>query len=258
MTRVPLIDRPRREPHPARTDGKKYCPECEEILPLSEFRADPRVSAGVVAYCNPCRRKLVNAWRQRKRLLQVPEGYKRCRTCKEVKLAAEFEHPGNVNTACRPCVAARKQRALVAARPRGRARYWANRDSINANARAKRKADPKHQAEMDAKYRQAHPWSCIDRSRLKNIPRQYPDYSGTIVAYSCIDIFCRDNWDCQLCGEPVDPQTPRKTRLGAIVFHPVPFSQNGDDSPENAVLAHQGCGARRGTMVEHQRSGHVI
>lgn len=251
-TTVKFTDRARRKPHPARTDGKKYCPECEEVKPLSAFRADPTVKAGVVAYCEPCRRKLVAAWRKKRKLLLIPVGRKKCRTCKEVKAESEFDHPEYRSTACRPCQQKRLDRAAVSKAAYARRSYQAHRNERRARSRAWRQENPEEAKAKDRKSRQVHQWQRIDTSRVKNIRRAYPNHAGKVVPYSCLDIFCRDNWDCQLCGDPVDPLAPRKTSGGAAIFHVIPLGQDGDDTPENVVLGHFGCCARKGAQHQAQ------
>jgi 5-methylcytosine-specific restriction endonuclease McrA len=60
------------------------------------------------------------------------------------------------------------------------------------------------------------------------------------------DIAERDGWTCQLCGLAVDPTFPRKSPLGATIDHVIPVVHGGSDRPDNVVLAHLRCNARKG------------
>lgn len=60
-------------------------------------------------------------------------------------------------------------------------------------------------------------------------------------------IYDRDNWTCQLCGDPVDGTLPRGDPWSATLDHIVCQSwvDVPDDSPENLRLAHLRCNSRR-------------
>lgn len=66
-----------------------------------------------------------------------------------------------------------------------------------------------------------------------------------------VDIYDRDSWTCQLCGDPVDLTVHHLHRLAPTLDHIVPRSLQliPDDSPENLRCAHRGCNASRGARV---------
>lgn len=64
----------------------------------------------------------------------------------------------------------------------------------------------------------------------------------------------RDGWLCQLCGEPVDPAAPKRSRLGASIDHIVPLSRGGEHTWTNVQLAHLGCNCRKHNRLEHEVS----
>lgn len=77
-----------------------------------------------------------------------------------------------------------------------------------------------------------------------------PRGSEWISAAERLTIYRRDDWTCQLCGNPVDPNAELfKDR--ASLDHIVPRSLQDvqDDSPSNLRLAHVGCNARRGNRA---------
>jgi 5-methylcytosine-specific restriction endonuclease McrA len=66
-------------------------------------------------------------------------------------------------------------------------------------------------------------------------------------------IYERDDWTCQLCGDPVDMDAdPQRDDLAPSLDHIVPRSLQAipDHSDQNLRLAHRGCNARRGARVD--------
>lgn len=59
-------------------------------------------------------------------------------------------------------------------------------------------------------------------------------------------LFERDNWTCQLCGDPVDPDLRYPDPMVASVDHIVPLSQGGEHSYRNTQLAHALCNSLKG------------
>jgi len=65
------------------------------------------------------------------------------------------------------------------------------------------------------------------------------------VVFTHREIFERDGWICQLCGDPVDPESRRPRMSGASLDHIVPLSKGGLHVPENVQLAHLICNIRK-------------
>lgn len=59
-------------------------------------------------------------------------------------------------------------------------------------------------------------------------------------------LFKRDNWICQLCGDPVDPNLKYPDPMCASVDHIVPLSAGGEHSYANTQLAHALCNSLKG------------
>jgi len=73
------------------------------------------------------------------------------------------------------------------------------------------------------------------------------------VEYEFVDraeIFERDGFVCQLCGEDVDPTVKFPDSRAATVDHVVPISLGGAHVAENLACAHFGCNAAKGNRVE--------
>jgi recombination endonuclease VII len=70
----------------------KFCPDCKEDKPYSEFFKSKNGSKGLAAYCKPCHNNRGKKARGTFGLVKevLPDGYKRCGLCDEVKLVSEF------------------------------------------------------------------------------------------------------------------------------------------------------------------------
>lgn len=64
-----------------------------------------------------------------------------------------------------------------------------------------------------------------------------------------VEIFERDNGICWLCGEPVDSNLPRVSRMGGTIDHIVPISRGGSDVLDNCRLAHWICNNRKSNKL---------
>jgi hypothetical protein len=70
----------------------------------------------------------------------------------------------------------------------------------------------------------------------------------TIAPVVKSDIYARDDWTCQLCGEPVR-QDLYPHPLSASLDHIVPLSKGGTHEPANVQLAHLRCNIRKGNRL---------
>lgn len=65
------------------------------------------------------------------------------------------------------------------------------------------------------------------------------------VEYERLDIFERDRWTCQLCGEPVRRTLQHPDPRSASIDHILPLAMGGEDVPWNVQLAHLGCNSSK-------------
>ena len=68
--------------------------------------------------------------------------------------------------------------------------------------------------------------------------------------YIAESVFSRDNWICQLCYSPIDPELPRNDYWGATIDHIIPISKGGPDSPDNVQAAHWVCNVKKNNRTE--------
>ena len=70
--------------------------------------------------------------------------------------------------------------------------------------------------------------------------------------YADREIFERDGWICQLCGDPIDPALDRRALLGATIDHTVPLSRGGADTRANVKTAHNRCNRQKSARITHE------
>lgn len=233
------------------TETVKRCSGCDEAKPLSDYH---RWVGGEDGHRNVC--KVCRATADKTRYESTPEHIceksgcaqiiKTCATCGEDKplsnysrstLARDF-HRGQ----CKRCAYAftkawrEGNHESVAAYKKT---YNAeNRVEIRAWQRANRAeryaSDPEFRAKVIA--------SNLRRRRLLAEARQ--------EHYIREDIFERDNWTCQLCYEPIDPDLRYPDREAASVDHIVPVSLGGDDTTDNVQASHLACNAGKHNRVD--------
>lgn len=54
-------------------------------------------------------------------------------------------------------------------------------------------------------------------------------------------VYTRDNWICQICGDPVNPTVKVPSRDAPVIDHIVPLARGGAHAPENWQTAHFWC-----------------
>lgn len=63
-------------------------------------------------------------------------------------------------------------------------------------------------------------------------------------------VYERDNWCCQLCGEPVDRDPERPTdSMAPSLDHILPLARGGTHTYDNVQLAHFGCNSAKGHRI---------
>ena len=65
-------------------------------------------------------------------------------------------------------------------------------------------------------------------------------------------VYERDEWTCQLCFEPVKPDSDPQSDWYPSLDHIIPQSKGGDHTMENLRLAHRWCNSIRGADNYHE------
>src|SRR5690606_4367066 len=75
--------------------------------------------------------------------------------------------------------------------------------------------------------------------------------------YRDADIYDRDNWICQLCGKPIDPNAEHRNEDGSLnlwyknIDHIIPLSKGGSDAPHNVQASHFRCNVSKGDRIDN-------
>lgn len=97
-------------------EPEKKCPQCKEYRPHSEFGRNRTRPDGLAFYCKSCfRRQAADAYRRKRaragmtvrQTVAVPDGFKACSLCHQVKSIDDFHvartQPKGRNCYCKPC-----------------------------------------------------------------------------------------------------------------------------------------------------------
>jgi predicted nucleic acid-binding Zn ribbon protein len=72
---------------------------------------------------------------------------------------------------------------------------------------------------------------------------------GTIEPIDPVEVYCRDNWTCQLCNELIDATLTWPDPGSASLDHIIPLAALGSHTYDNVQAAHLGCNIRKGARV---------
>ena len=103
------------------------------------------------------------------------------------------------------------------------------------------------------KYREENP----DVYREANRRRRARKRENGVEFYRDADIYDRDNWICQLCGKPIDPNAEHRNEDGSLnlwyknIDHIIPLSKGGADAPHNVQASHFRCNVSKGNRIEN-------
>ncbi|MGW6946179.1 HNH endonuclease [Streptomyces xanthophaeus] len=77
------------------------------------------------------------------------------------------------------------------------------------------------------------------------------EQARTAEVFAPLDVHTRDEWTCQLCRLPIDPEVAWPDPMSASVDHIVPLSRGGQHSMINVQSAHLGCNSSKGDRLDH-------
>jgi len=140
------------------------------------------------------------------------------------------------------------ERASNLDREKARMRAW-YRDN-RERAATVRSAHYRANTESHRIRRRAYDAANPDKKRASIIRRRRLVAEAKQEPYTRAEIFERDGWVCQLCGQPVDPKLSAPDPGSASIDHVIPLSLGGDDTPANVQLAHFGCNSGKCNRVD--------
>lgn len=200
-----------------------------------------------------------------------------------VSCSASFERIGTRGPIPRFCLDCRAERQRAALRKSARQRRDRDPEGERAKARAYRKANPekvrrldrdRHERDRAKRNAAARAWydKNVDRARelarLSLLRQREVNLEGYRAKRAAIaqrrraairgaeverfehsEVFERDGWICQLCGDPTDWTTHFPDPLSPSLDHIVPLSRGGEHSRANTQCAHLACNIRKGNRA---------
>ena len=109
------------------------------------------------------------------------------------------------------------------------------------------------QAHLKREYRKQgmitpEPWG--DRRKARDQERRARKAGATIgPTFTPTQVFDRDQWKCQLCGEHVDSTLQWPDPKSASLDHRIPLAKGGEHSLANTQLAHLDCNVSKGSRL---------
>jgi len=91
---------------------------------------------------------------------------------------------------------------------------------------------------------------CNDKRR----PISGLTHVGRAIRYK---VFSRDNWICQICGQPTDRESTWPDPWYPTIDHIVPVAHGGDHTLGNLQCAHASCNCRKHAKLPSQFQGYI-
>lgn len=198
-----------------------------------------------------------------------------CESCK-----VPIERTGTRGPLPRFCQDCRADRQRAALRKSAAKRRNADPDGERAKARAYREANPdrlrqwdreRHERDREKRNAANRAWQAANRERARELAkasirrqrevdidgyrarkaeaaqrRRAAKAGATIERFTHAEVFERDGWICQLCGDPTDCTAIFPDPLSPSLDHIVPLSRGGEHSRANTQCAHLSCNIQKG------------
>lgn len=88
-----------------------------------------------------------------------------------------------------------------------------------------------------------------ERRRKNRQKRDAVKFGPGHEKFSRSEVFDRDGWICQLCGEPVDPTLEWPHPMSASLDHCRPLSRGGEHTKSNSQCSHLVWNTRKGAQL---------
>lgn len=129
-------------------------------------------------------------------------------------------------------------------------KWWEeNREAQLEYKRKWREENPEHRR----KYHEENPHVSREAARRRRSRKR----ENGVEFYRDEDIYDRDNWICQLCGKPIDPNAEHRNEDGSLnlwyknIDHIIPISKGGADAPHNVQASHFRCNVSKSNRIEN-------
>jgi 5-methylcytosine-specific restriction endonuclease McrA len=199
------------------------CRLCGEDKPEDGFFVDRAKASGRASSCKDCRRVYHRTWRERpESKIKMKRYYANYRPTPEVlerrREASRLSHARDWKAG----------KGKEAARIYAATRYPQVRERKIAQALAWNRAHPDQRSATQVR-RRAEKRGLEAETVLPSI------------------VYAKDNFMCQLCGEPTEPEGPYGRRPS--IDHIIPLSLGGPHTYENTQTAHRSCNSGKGNRV---------
>lgn len=169
--------------------------------------------------------------------------------------------PDGLQRRCLQCTSVANQKSHIAHREKRKEKAAIKRkefgDEIREHRRMYRDRHHDEFIEYFRKYREEHINNV--RKYARDWSRRHPAQSldachrrrtrkknAFVQKVNRKEVFERDGWICQYCGEPVDPNLNGRHPMMASLDHIIPISKGGTHEPRNVQLVHFRCNCKKG------------
>lgn len=236
----------------------KRCAMCQLSLPITVFYPAKRYKYGVGSYCKRCTATYKGRiWHPE---CLIPDGYRQCGECKELKEVNEsnFRHnkncKGGWSNKCKQCsdkydsnwlednrdLNKERSKARYYAKPEARKKYKEeHKEQIAATKRRIRKEKPeqtrKHKRDSSRRFRVNHPELARLRSRISTMRRRVK--VGNFERSDLMAMYEEQENRCAYCGITIFWNIPNDIH----VDHVIPVTKSGTNDLDNLALTCADC-----------------
>ena len=88
-----------------------------------------------------------------------------------------------------------------------------------------------------------------ERYRKHHLNRKARQRNAFVAEVNRIEIFERDSWICQICGDVVNSNFKHPDPFSASLDHIIPYAKGGTHEPSNTQLTHLRCNLSKGAKL---------
>lgn len=209
------------------------CSQCKKEKPEADFYKDATANNGRRSACKVCVKTGVGMWYKanRKGRLAYSKAY---RLAKKKEVAASKKAYREAN----------KKRIAT----HRKVWYAANRERLIAYSKAYSETHEDKVKEQKREHKKTHRGAYNAYERKRNALK----LGNKHEAYRDIDIFERDGWVCQICGQKINKSLNRPNPMSPSIDHVISLVKGGDDAPANVQATHLRCNMRKHTKCNNQ------
>lgn len=133
--------------------------------------------------------------------------------------------------------------------------YYRNYYATNKDARRAYWAEWASEPENRRRIRESsRAWAADNPEKIREYraSRRALLVAATVERFDPYEVFERDQWICQLCGDSVDKDLKFPELMSRSLDHIVPLTRGGEHSRANTQLTHFLCNARKNNRLEEE------